>query len=262
MITDWTDAYENGAYIPDAETFVPKWKAKAAAFCVQHPPKQIKYGNHPRQIIDLFQPENPKGLVVFVHGGYWRSMDRPLWSHLARGPLEQGWAVAIPGYILCPETNIANITTQIATAIDTVANMINGPIHLTGHSAGGHLVSRMGCKDVALNCAERLGNIVSISGVHDLRPLINTTMNDDFGLTCDTAIEESPVFKTPRDNIRLTCWVGANERPEFRRQNQLLANIWTSCGIETSAVEAQNHNHFTVIEGLEAQSDLLARLLK
>ncbi len=261
MITDWDDAYQNSAYIPDADSFVPMWQAKAAAFRAANPPEQIPYGKHCRQIIDLFALAKPKGLVVFIHGGYWQSMDRPLWSHLANGAFKAGWAVAIPGYILCPEVSIANITQQIATAIDCVASKIDGPIHLAGHSAGGHLVSRMGCDDVRLDAAHRLKNIVPISGIYDLRPLLRTEINVALNLTQNSATQESPVFKMPRKGISLTCWVGANERPEFLRQNQLLANIWTGCGIETRASEAPSQNHFTVIAALEDPSSPLTNAL-
>ncbi|MCF6305737.1 MAG: alpha/beta hydrolase [Rhodobacteraceae bacterium] len=251
MITDWDDAYQNGAYIPDADRYLPMWQAKAAAYRKANPPVQIAYGDHPRQIIDLFQPGNPKGLVVFVHGGYWHSLDRSFWSHLAAGAVQRGWAVAIPEYALCPEVSIADITQQIATAIDCVASKINGPVHLTGHSAGGHLVSRMGCDDVRLATAPRLKSITPISGIYDLRPLTHTNMNADLNLTKNSATNESPVFKTPRKGINLTCWVGSDERPEFLRQNQLLANIWTGCGIQTRSVTAKGQNHFSVISALE-----------
>lgn len=250
MISDWNDAYQNGAYIPEAETFLPKWEAAAAKFRELHSPRKIRYGDHPRQIIDLFVPENPKGLAVFIHGGYWHSMDRSQWSHLAAGALKRGRAVALPGYVLCPEASIAEITTQIATAVDTAARHVDGPIHLTGHSAGGHLASRMACDDVDLACATRIHNIVSISGVHDLRPLLNTDMNVDLKLTHRSAIAESPVFNSPRADTNLTCWVGADERPEFLRQNNLLANIWTGCGANTRVVQEMGHNHFTVVDGL------------
>lgn len=261
MITDWDDAYQNGAYIPDADSYMPMWQAKAVAYRKATPPVQITYGNHPRQVIDLFQPPNSKGLVVFVHGGYWHSLDRSLWSHLAAGAMQRGWAVAIPEYILCPEVTIPDITRQIATAIDHLASKINGPIHLTGHSAGGHLASRMGCDDINLAAANRIKNIVSISGIYDLRPLLHTKMNADLNLTNQTATGESPVFKTPRKGLSLTCWAGADERPEFLRQNALLANIWTGCGISSRSIIAKGQNHFSVISALEQPNSPLTNAL-
>ena len=139
----------------------------------------LSYGPHKRQAMEIFLPEGtPKGLVVFVHGGYWVSRDRSLWLHLAAGSVARGWAVAMPSYTLCPEVSIADITRQIASAIDFAADKIDGPIRIAGHSAGGHLVARMGCSDINLACVDRIERIVSISGVHDLRPLLKTEMKD------------------------------------------------------------------------------------
>ncbi|MFO8212416.1 hypothetical protein R2K36_33690, partial [Pseudomonas aeruginosa] len=86
------------------------------------------------------------------------------WSHLAAGPLARGWAVAMPGYTLCPENRIAGITRQVARAVETIARAQAGPLRLTGHSAGGHLVSRLVCADAPLSeeVRDRVGHVVSI----------------------------------------------------------------------------------------------------
>jgi len=261
MIADWDDAYANAPHIADAADYPPIWQQKARNFRDNHPPRQLSYGADPRQLIDLFLPKNPVGLAVFVHGGYWRSFDHTYWSHLARGALAQGWAVAIPGYVLCPQTTIPEITMQIAAAIDILANNIAGPIHLAGHSAGGHLVCRMGCRDIRLASAKRIKNILSISGIHDLRPLINTDMNKDLMLNLKTATSESPAMAMPIEGLSLTAWVGALERPEFLRQNRLIANIWTGCGVNTRIVEQKDQHHFSVISGLESPDSPLTRAL-
>ena len=202
-----------------------------------------------------------KGLVVFVHGGYWISRDRSLWLHLAAGSVARGWAVAMPSYTLCPEVSIADITRQIASAIDFAADKIDGPIRIAGHSAGGHLVARMGCSDINLACVDRIERIVSISGVHDLRPLLKTEMNADFKMSLEDAVSESPALLMPREGLNITCWVGADERPEFVRQNDLLANIWSGFPVNISCVEAAGKNHFTVINDLEIPNSPLTEVL-
>ena len=84
-----------------------------------------------------------KGLVVFIHGGYWLESDKSGWSHLAKGAVSSGYAVAMPSYTLCPDIRIAGIVREIGAAIGKAAAMVDGPLMLTGHSAGGHLASRM-----------------------------------------------------------------------------------------------------------------------
>ncbi|WP_193173099.1 alpha/beta hydrolase [Nisaea nitritireducens] len=263
MIADWNDAYANGPHIAGAETYPPMWQQWAAAFrdeLADRAELDIPYGEGARNRYDLFRPAGPAtGLALFIHGGYWRAFDKSTWSHLARGAVDRGWAVAIPSYTLAPEARIAEITVEISRAIAAAAERVDGPVHLAGHSAGGHLVSRMLCRNVPLDAAlrARIRKVVSISGLHDLRPLLNLEMNADLKLDEAEAAVESPVLQYPVPDARLTCWVGSGERPEFLRQNDLLATIWGGLGAETDSVHADGKHHFDVIEDLaDATSDL------
>ncbi|MGE4609977.1 MAG: alpha/beta hydrolase [Paracoccaceae bacterium] len=268
MITDWDDAYANGAYIPGADDIAAKWEVDAAAYLAEMTARDrvmlaLPYGPHPREAMEIFLPAGTtKGLVVFVHGGYWITRDRSLWLHLAAGAVDRGWAVAMPSYPLCPEVGIADITRSVAKAIDFAAEKIDGPIHVAGHSAGGHLVARMGCVDISLACIDRVDRIIAISGVNDLRPLLRTEMNAEFKMTLADAEAESPALLAPRDGLNITCWAGLEERPEFVRQNALLANIWQGYPVNMTLVEDVGHNHFTVIDALaEADSAITEALV-
>ena len=257
MIVDWDDAYANAPYIPGGDGYPERWREAAAGFRAALAPDRLRaglaYGPHPRQRIDLFLPEGrPHGLLVYVHGGYWRAFDRTIWSHLAAGPLARGWAVAMPGYVLAPEARIAAITGMIARAVTELAATVGGPLHLTGHSAGGHLVTRLVCRDGGLGerVRARVARVLSISGVHDLRPLLRTAMNADLRLDAAEAAAESPALLEPLEGARLHAWVGGSERPEFVRQTLLLANVWTGLGADTTHTVEPGRHHFDVIEAL------------
>jgi len=266
----WDDAYTNSAYIPGGDTYRAKWAAAAEAFrneMARQGRAQLDqgYGSHPRERFDLFLPQgSPKGTFVFVHGGYWMAFDKSSWSHLAGGALAHGWSVALPSYTLCPEARISDIVAQVGRAVATIAARISGPIRLAGHSAGGHLVSRLCCADSPLPTAvrERIAHTVSISGLHDLRPFLKTTMNKTLRLDAVEAARESPALLTPLPGARVTCWVGTAERPEFLRQNALLANIWTGVGGRMARHEANGRHHFDVVEELaDPGSPLVGALL-
>ena len=259
QIADWDDAYANMPHIPGGDDYPAKWAAQAKRFRQELSASgkaelDIEYGPGERNTFDLFHPDgNPRGLVVFVHGGYWRMFDKSSWSHLARGPLTHGYSVAMPSYTLCPDIRIAGITEEVATAVTAAAERIAGPLLLTGHSAGGHLVTRMVCRNTPLrpDTVERIGRTVSISGVHDLRPLMRTALNETLAIDRMEALTESPALLEPVGDTRLICWVGGGERAEFLRQNALLASIWKGLGAATVAVEEPDRHHFNVVEGLQ-----------
>jgi len=262
---DYDDAYANAAYIDRADTYPPKWEEAAHDYrmvenAVGRARVNLPYGANEREVFDLFYPATgkPKGLMVFVHGGYWLAFDNKSWSHLAAGATAQGWAVAMPGYTLAPQARINQITRQVTRAIEAAAAAINGPIVLTGHSAGGHLVARMRCDDVVLSVADRLQNIVPISPLSDLRPLLHTKMNDTLKLDMAEAITESPLLAKSLRDVPTHVWVGADERPAFLDQARWLADGWDN----TNLTVRPDCHHFDVIDDLaDADSDLMAVLL-
>lgn len=258
MQTDWDDAYANMAHVKNSEQLPDFWTQRAAAYREKIKPdlllSDLSYGNATRETMDIVLPEqSPVGLAVFVHGGYWMRLDKSYWTDLAAGAVAHGWAVCIPSYSLTPDVRIPDITIQIARAISTAATRIDGPIRLAGHSAGGHLVSRMVCTDNLLDKAiySRIEHTLSISGLHDLRPLLQTKMNEILQLDETQATTESPALLRPASNACLTTWVGGVERPEFIRQAKLLPMMWQGLGANTHCVVEKDHNHFTVIEDLK-----------
>ena len=256
-IIDWDDAYANAAHIPGGSDYPRKWRMQAANFRdemlqVSRLRPDIGYGPNERDRYDLFLPVGPsRGLVAFVHGGFWMQFDKSFWSHLARGPLEHGFSVVIPSYELCPHARISEITRQISRVIAAAVNEAYGPIYLAGHSAGGHLVTQMVASPspLALALRTRIRKVISISGLHDLRPLLKTAMNVTLCLDASEAFAQSPALHEPLPDIDLTCWVGAAERPEFIRQSALLANIWTGLGARVGLVEEPAEASFQCYRG-------------
>ncbi len=266
MIRDFDDAYTNSAYIPGGADYFERWTREAAIFRAGRANMftDLPYGDGARQACDLFLPETaPKGLAVFVHGGYWMRFTRADFSHLAAGALGRGWAVAFPGYTLTPANSIGGITSEIAKAITMLAKRVQGPIRLAGHSAGGHLATRMICEpsQLPLEVLDRVTQVVSISGLHDLRPFLRTKMNETLKLTELEARNESPALRRPREGIPVTCWVGSDERPEFIRQTDLLANVWTGLGVDVHAHHEARRHHFDVIDDLQSPDAALTKLL-
>ncbi len=255
---DLTDAYENGAYIPDALAIRDGWVRDAAAFrATARSELDVSYGDAPREKLDLFWPEGtPKGLMVFIHGGYWRMLSKEEFSHCAAGAVARGWAVAMPSYTLCPEIRIAEITRQTSRAVSHVATRVEGPIVITRHSAGGHLSARMAMPGVLEeDVAARVTNVMPISPLSDLRPLMQTDMNADLRIDSAEAETESPILG-PRRDFPVHVWVGGAERPAFLDQARWLQEAW-NCGLTIT----EGEHHFNVIAPLaNAKSALCSTL--
>ncbi|WP_019954490.1 alpha/beta hydrolase [Yoonia vestfoldensis] len=243
---DLDEAYANAAYIPGGADYPDRWAAQAASFRQSARCElDLVYGESDRQRFDLFHPDRlARGVVIFVHGGYWLRFDKSFWSHLAAGPLALGWAVAMPSYDLCPKVGIPQIGDQIVRAIDVIARRVPGPVRLVGHSAGGQLVARAMAPRHGAAWQQRVACVVPVSPVADLAPLMQTTMNADLRITPEIAQAESPV-NSPVPPCPVTVWVGGAERPAFVEQATKLAHVW-ACPLTI----AENHHHFNVIEDL------------
>ncbi len=184
---DWDDAFNTMAFIKNPAELVERWAKEAAkARDEMQGTLDIPYGSHDRNKFDLFEPQDQSnGLVVIVHGGFWCRFDKSFWSHLALGTVKAGWTTAIISYPLALEARISAITKAAAKAVNHAAGLVTGPTRLAGHSAGGHLVTRLASSTELLEefVQERLVRTLSVSGLHDLRPLCQTKLNETLRLT-------------------------------------------------------------------------------
>lgn len=269
-ITDWSAAYDNRAAVPGLDAWMAAlaeasrgWRATAAV----RVEADLAHGPHPRDRHDIWHPAgSARGTLVFLHGGYWRAGHKDLYAALARPVTEAGWRAAFVTYPLCPEVTVGRIATGVQAAVECLAAQLpDGPLVLSGHSAGGHLATWLVSTASTLPAAvrARIPRVVSLSGVHDLRPLLRyEALNRDLGLDAAEAARLSPVLALPGHDVELVCIAGGAELPEFRRQSALLASVWAGAGIATRAVEVDGANHFTVLDGLlPPQAPLLRALI-
>jgi len=269
MPIDYAAEYNNRARIAGGDEILArmaKGSADYRALALARWPDDmsLRYGTTERQFIDLFRAESAGNapLAMFIHGGFWRSLDPTHFSQVARGLNGRGIDVALAGYDLCPQVSIGAIVGQMRQACLYLWGRFGRRILVFGHSAGGHLAAALFATDWEhLGAPTDLVPVATgISGVYELAPLMHTPMNDDFRLDLEEANRLSPLYWHPPAGRPFDVIVGDAESSEFLRQSRTLADVWGKAGVVTR-YEALSANHFTVIEPLaEPASPMVERL--
>jgi arylformamidase len=209
---DYEVEYDNRARVPEHPQIFATWARDSAAYragMAASRQARISYGTTPREIIDLFDVRPDAPLAVFIHGGWWRNFDPSLFSHLAGGLNAHGIGVALAGYNLCPQVGIADIIEEMRRALVALWQRYRRRMLVLGHSAGGHLTAAMLATDWPGRDASAPADLVpagyAISGVFDLLPLVQVSMNQDLRLDDASAMEASPVRWSARSNRTSSC---------------------------------------------------------
>ena len=234
--------YNARAAIPDHPEIFARWRAESSAArnYLRYQP-DCQYGPSPAESLDLYRAATRNAsLLVFIHGGYCRSLDKQDFSFLAPAFVQADVAVAMPNYGLAPATSIADMVRQMLRAMAWLYR--NSPsldidarrIVVAGHSAGAHLAAMMLAADWPLWARDLpqdlLRGAVCISGIHDLQPLVHAPfLQDDLHLDDAAARILSPVRYRPKLSTPLITAVGGAESSEFQRQNRLIREAWPHC---------------------------------
>jgi len=260
----WLDAqYNNRARVPEAVAILARW-AKASAVARDGSPAKrldVRYGDGPNETLDVFPAARPGApILFFVHGGYWRALDKSDHSFVAPSFVADGATVVVPNYALCPSVTIEDIALQMTRALAWTWRHAAefgadaSRIAVAGHSAGGHLAAML------LSCRWKqvgedlplapLSGALAISGLYDLEPVrLTLFLQDDLRLTPSQVARLSPAFFPRPKGGKLFTTVGGDESEEFLRHNQLIRDQWGPTAVPVCET-VSGMNHFTVLESL------------
>lgn len=253
--------YNNRALVPDNERWVERWireSARARDTMACH--LDLRYGEAPGETLDLFPARKGDGsCLMFIHGGYWRSRDKSDFSFLAPAWVSAGVSLAVVNYDLCPAVSVEEIVRQMLRASRWLwlnaerYGMDEDRLHVSGHSAGGHLTAMMMAAVWPAFDARLPKNLfkggLPISGIYDLRPIVDVDwLNGDTRLEEASALKASPAFLPPATRAPVMTCVGGAESSEFKRQNALLAERWKN--VHAGDIPMPGAHHFSVLDGL------------
>jgi arylformamidase len=268
--------YNNRALVPDFQRHLDDWARRSEQARQAPGVLDVAYGTGEGETLDIFfaQPGGVQAglparagkapVLVFIHGGYWRSLDKRDHSFVAPPFTAQGVCVVVVNYALCPQVTVPHITLQMVRALAWVHDAIGAyggdcaNITVVGHSAGGHLAAMLlSCQWAAYRAdlpTHLVRKAVSISGLFDLEPIRQTPfLQASLQLTPEQVRLASPAYFKPPANTRLFAVVGGQESAEFRRQNRLIVQSWGSATVPVCD-SLQGLNHFSILETL-AQTD-------
>lgn len=277
--------YNNRARVPGHAEILARWARDSQAIRDTRPCRlDLAYGDTPAERLDVFGPLNiapePRArprtrsrpgapMLVFIHGGWWRSLDKADHSFVAPALADAGAVVVVPNYALCPSVGIEDIVLQMVRSLAWcwrhARELGADPERITvaGHSAGGHLAAMMLCTLWKRVGDDLPGDLVkaalSISGVFDLEPLRRTPfLQPDLRLTPHSVRRLSPAgFPAPAGTLRAVA--GALESEEFLRHNRLIRRRWGALTVPVCDTIA-DADHFTVLEGLARSGSRLHTL--
>ena len=253
--------YNNRELVPDHAQYFARWaegsaRARATMTCYL----DRDYGPAPGEKLDIFPARKGDGSVLmFIHGGYWRSLDKRDFAYFAPAWVDAGVSLVVVNYDLCPQVTIEEIVRQMLRASAWLYRhaeeygMDEERLFVSGHSAGAHLTAMLMAALWPVYEPQLPKDLfkggLAVSGIYDLRPLAQVGfLNADLRLDEAAALKVSPAFLPPATRAPLYTCVGGAESSEFRRQNALIAQRWRSA--VAGDIAMPGHNHFSVVDEL------------
>ena len=218
----------------------------------------IRYGPTPRERLDVFTQQGGAPVFVFIHGGYWRALEKEIFLALCAPFANRGFVAINVGYGLRPDFTVPEIVAQVLQAIAFIAGNATSyggradRIAICGHSAGGHMAAWAAGTDWRALGVEEIDikATIPISGIFDLEPLRQTSINDDLALDADTARSLSPIHRLDRPLPPTLGVVGGGETQGFIDQTHIFGAALQAAGHAAEVLIADGLDHFSICQAL------------
>jgi arylformamidase len=269
-VTDWRKMSQqerdlglnNGTAVAGSVEMVAGWEQRSGEMRKRIPAHlDLRYGPRERNRIDFFKARDKAPTLLFIHGGYWQTRAKEVFSIFAEGPMAHGINVALIGYTLAPDATLDEIVAEIHAGIDFLSGQLpvlgaaSGGIVVSGWSAGGHLTS------MALsNPNVRAG--MAISGIYDLEPIRHSYLNEKLRLDEAMSRRNSPMMETTGPMKPLSLVVGSAELPLLRKQTADFAGHRAKYGLPVTYEEIPGADHFTILHEMRSPTGRITTLIR
>jgi acetyl esterase/lipase len=254
--------FNNGVAVAGSAEIAAGWEQRSAELRRRLPTHlDLRYGPRERNRIDFLKAGDNAPTLLFVHGGYWQTRAKEVFTIFAGGPMAHGINVALIGYTLAPETTLDQIVAEIHQGIDYLAGQLSGlgaasgGVVVSGWSAGGHLTS------MALSHPKvRAG--MAISGIYDLDPIRHSYLNEKLRLDGPMSQRNSPMAQPGGVMKPLSLVVGDAELPLLRKQTADFAGHRARYGLPVTYEEIPGANHFTIMNEMLSPHGRITTLVR
>ena len=252
----------NGVAVAGSGDMANGWEQRSAELRKRHSGHvELRYGPRDRNRIDFLKAADKAPTLLFIHGGYWQTRSKEVFTIFAEGPMAHGINVALIGYTLAPEATLEEIIAEIHQGIDYLTGQLPSlgaaadGIVVSGWSAGGHLTA------VALSHPKVKAG-VAISGIYDLEPIRHSYLNVKLGLDEAMSRRNSPMAQPGGPMKPLALVVGAAELPLLRKQTADFAGHRARYGLPVSYEEIAGADHFTIMSEMQSPKGRITTLIR
>ena len=252
----------NGVAVPGSIDLVAGWEQRSADMRKRHPGQlDLRYGPRERNRIDFLKAADNAPTLLFIHGGYWQTRAKEVFTVVAEGPMAHRINVALIGYTLAPDATLDEIVAEIHSGIDYLTGQLSAlgaaadGIVVSGWSAGGHLTS------MALSHPKVRGGM-AVSGIYDLEPIRHSYLNEK--LKADEAVSRrnSPMMMAGGPAKPLSLVVGSAELPLLRKQTADFAGHRARYGLPVTYEEIPGADHFSILHEMMLPKGRITTLIR
>jgi arylformamidase len=248
--------------VPDYATYFESWEKQGEQVRKNYKIcKNIFYGNHPLECLDIFPAEKPKvKTIIFIHGGYWHLLDKELFHFLTPSFHSRHVNIVFINYRLAPDASMEMIVSSCHRAIqwlhDNIIHFNGNPMdmYVMGHSAGGHIATTL----LVAEQTKYIKGVISLSGLFRLEPILYSFLNSILSMDIQIAEKYSPVLLKSPNTCPILLATGTNETDEFKDQSLELYKSWRSEDRVIELMTIWDRNHYSILDEVTDRDSLLA----